>query len=332
MKLKLLLGSCLLLILSQSSNSQSQVIKVEGDYFHRATNFKFPTRFDNYDRNTIIAFDKKNENISVSYSNINSEGKTTFTIYIYPSRDGAEGSLRSEFINSLKTITFLSKPGNLIKKYPIDFIKDRYIANGFKARINDNNNRSELLVYQCGQWFLKIRLSSQFLDSLNCVDLENKILDIYNPVYLVKKFPLNIMADIHFGKAAFADSLMLGCVMGSALNKVEWAIENVDSLERISGFPDIYLNLHKSALLEFSKFEKDHPTMQRTQSTVDYLSELNSIIDSGFLNEFIMQQFDMLLKVPADVKLDFTKFEQWEKSKSININLNQYFAIVIYTK
>ncbi len=141
-----------------------------------------------------------------------------------------------------------------------------------KARINDNNNRSELLAHQCGQWFLKIRLSSQFLDSLNCVDLQKP--HIYNPVYLVKKFPLNIMADIHFGKAAFAElSQCWGALWVVHLIKVEWAIENVDSLERISGFPDIYLNLHKSALLEFSKFEKDHPTMQRTQSTVDYLSD-----------------------------------------------------------
>jgi hypothetical protein len=322
MKFKLLVASILLLIISQSTNSQSQAIKVKGDYFHRLTNFKFPLRIDNYVRNTIIAFDKKNENIGVSYSNQNSEGKTTFTIYIYPSGVGAERILRNEFINSLKSITFLNKPGNVIKKYPIDFRKDGYLANGFKARINDNNNRSELLVYQCGQWFLKIRLSSQYLDSLSCVDLENKILDIYNPTYLIKRFPLNLKADVHFAKAAFVDSLMLGCVMGSALKKVEWAIENVDSLERISGFPDIYLNLQKSALLEFSNFEKDHVTMQRTQSTVDYLSELNSIIDSGFLNEFIMQQFEMLLKVPPEVKLDFAKFEQWKKSKSLKINLN----------
>jgi hypothetical protein len=254
-----------------------------------------------------------------------------FTIYLYTA-GGAEGTLRSEFKNSLKTSTFLSKPGNVIKKYPIDFRKAGYIVNGFKARINDNNNRSELLVYQCGQWFLKIRLSSQFLDSLGCVVLENKILDIYNPAYLVERFPFKLKADILFGKAAFKDSLMLGCVMGSALKKIEWSIENIDSLERISGFPDIYLNLHKSALLEFIKFERDHPIMQRTQSTVEYLSELNSIIESGFLNEFIMQQYDMLLKVPPEVKLDFVDFEQWKKSRSIKINLNQYFAIVVYTK
>jgi hypothetical protein len=45
-----------------------------------------------------------------------------------------------------------------------------------------------------------------------------------------------------------------------------------------------------------------------------------------------MQQYDMLLKVPPEVKLDFVDFEQWKKSRSIKINLNQYFAIVVYTK
>jgi hypothetical protein len=330
--IKLFSTSIFLLIISQLTYSQSRVIDVEGDYFHPMTKFTFPVSLDNYNRNTILAFDKNEKNISVSYSNQNSEGKTTFTIYLYPYGDSPEGSLRNEFLNSLKAITYISKPGNIIKKYPVGFRKNEYAANGYKARINDNNNRSELLVYQCGQWFLKIRLSSQYLDSLGCSDLENRILDIYNPLELTKRFPLNLQASVHFGKAAFADSLMLGCVMGSALKKVEWAIENVDSLERISGFPDIYFNMHKAALLEFSKFEKDHPSMQRTKSTVDYLSELNSIIDNGFLDEFIMQQFDMLFKVPSDLILDFPAFEQWKKSNPIKINLNQYFAVVVYTK
>lgn len=330
MKLKLILFIFLMQTFFQIVTAQSRVINAKGDYIHQKTSTKFPTKIEGFTRTTVIAFDNSKKNISVSYSNQNSNGKTTFTIFIYPSENGVEGLLRSEFLNSLQAITFINKPGNIIKKYPIEYKKDGYIVNGFKARINDNNNKSDLLVYQCGLWFLKIRVSTESLDSLEMAALEKEIINIYSPSIFVKQAPLNIKADIHFGKAAFADSIMLGCVMGSALKKVEWAIENVDSLERISGFPDIYFDLHKASLLEFVEFAKDHPTMSRSQSTIDYLAQLNSIIDGGFLNEFIMKQFDMLLKVSPDINLDFNKFEEWEKTKTIKINLNSHFALVSY--
>jgi hypothetical protein len=332
MKSKLILFILLTQTFFQIVTAQSRVINTKDDYFHQKTRTKFPTKIEDFTRSTVIALDNSKDNIGVSYSNQNSSGKTTFTIFIYPSENGVEGLLRSEFLNSLKAITFINKPGNMIKKYPIEYKKDGYTVNGFKARINDNNNKSELLVYQCGFWFLKIRVSTQSLDSLEMVALETEIINIYSPTIFVKQAPLNIKADIRFGKAAFTDSLMLGCVMGSALKKVEWAIENVDSLERVSGFPDIYLDLQKASLLEFAKFAKDHPTMSRSQSTIDYLTQLNEIIDGGFLNEFIMNQFDMLLKVSPEINLDFNKFEEWEKTKSIKINLNSHFALVSYTK
>jgi hypothetical protein len=45
-----------------------------------------------------------------------------------------------------------------------------------------------------------------------------------------------------------------------------------------------------------------------------------------------MKQFDMLLKVSPDINLDFNKFVEWEKTKTIKINLNSYFALVSYNK
>jgi hypothetical protein len=309
--------------------AQSRVINVKGDYTHKETSAKFPIKIQDFTRTAVISYNKSKENIGVIYSNENSPGKTTFSIFIYPA-GRVEGLLRSEFLYSLKNITFINKPGNIIRKCPIEFKKDGYIINGFKARINDNNKKTDLLLYQCGLWILKIKVSSQILDSLQMAILEREIINIYNPSEFVLHDHLDVKADIHFGKAAFADSLMLGCVMGSALRKIEWAIENVDSLERISGFPDIYLDLQRAALLEFVKFEKDHPAMSRSQSTTKYLAQLNSIIDGGFLNEFIMQQFDMLLKVSPGIILDFNKFEEWKKTKSISINLNSYFALVSY--
>jgi len=122
---------------------------------------------------------------------------------------------------------------------------------------------------------------------------------------------------------------MLGSAMGSAFKKISWALDNVDSLERAAGFPDLYLGLQVESLKEFVQFEK-RKKWNRQQSTTDYLNELNRIIDAGFLEEFIMEQFDMIMIVPQDVTLDFEGFQKWKETHPTTIDLNQRFYVVSY--
>jgi hypothetical protein len=122
---------------------------------------------------------------------------------------------------------------------------------------------------------------------------------------------------------------MLGSAMGSAFKKISWALDNVDSLERAAGFPDLYLGLQVESLKEFTQFEK-RKKWNRQQSTTDYLNELNQIIESGFLEEFIMEQFDMIMIVPKETTFDFEGFQKWKEAHPITIDLNQRFYVVSY--
>lgn len=324
----------LLIALSISLSTQAQKkpkkVKSKTDYSHPMTGFNFPLKISQYNRADIYAFDKKKENIGVTYKT--DDLKTNISIYLYPAGDGTEDRLRNEYLKSMQSIVNISDNGIHAEQFAVSFKNDGYKINGFKAIFKVIEKNSSLSVYECGKWFFKIRITSENLDTSAMKQTENIILDMYNPTRLVKNNPLNPKADIYFAKTAFVDSLMLGSAMGSAYKKLEWAMDNVDSLQRASGFPGLYLDLHVASLIEFTEFEKKHPDFSKTKRTVEYLTELNSIVNSGFLEEFIMEQFSMIMIVPDDLELDFDGFDNWKINNPTNIDLNERFYVISFSK
>lgn len=324
----------ILLVLTISFSIQAQMnpkkIKSKADYNHAATGFTFPLTMDQYNRVNIYAFDKKKQNVGITYKT--SDLKTIVSVYLYPAGAGTEDRLRDEYLKSMQSVANISENGMHAEQYAVSYKNGDYKINGFKANIKKIDKRSSLSVYECGEWFFKIRITSEALDTLGMKQTEQKILDLYEPTRLVKISHLNPKADISFAKAAFVDSLMLGSAMGSALKKLEWAMDNIDSVERASGFPGLYLDMHIASLKEFSEFEKKHPDFPKTKRTEEYLAELNSIIDSGFLEEFIMEQYDMIMIVPENLEFDFEEFDKWKKDNPISINLNERFYVIWFSE
>ena len=89
------------------------------------------------------------------------------------------------------------------------------------------------------------------------------------------------------------------------------------------------MNLHIAALNGFVKFEKEHHWLG-IPKTVEYLSELNQIIDSGFLKEFIMEEYSHIMIVPKETVFNFVGYDKWKLEHPLKINLNEYFSIVSY--
>jgi hypothetical protein len=327
---KVLCCTSIALAICYYGHTQTKVINSKGEYVHEKTKVHFPVKIENYTRSTIISYNNSKDNISVSYTDQLSYGRTVYTIFIYPAGRASEGRLRKEYLNSLQAITYVNKAGITIRQYPITFEKDKYKVNGYKAVIDDKNGRSNLSVFECGKWFLKIRITNQNQDSLEIEKLEKRVTDIFCPTDIVRRYPLKLIATINYGDLAFADSLILGSSMGSAFSKIEWVNENVDSLERISGFPDLYLESHIESLKAFVLFEKEHPGFFRQKSTDDYLTQLNLLIDQGYVDEFIMEQFSMIMIVPKNHIFDFPNYYKWKLNNPIKINLNNKFYLIEY--
>ena len=237
MRISILLFIGLIINFSIQAQLKPKKIKSKSDYIHSATGFIFPLTVNEFNRESIYAFDKKKKDVGITYKA--NDLKTTISIYLYPAGAGTEDRLRNEYLKSMQSVANISDNGIKAEQHAISFKNENYKLNGFKSNIKDLDKESSLCVYECGEWFFKIRLSSEALDSSGMNQIEKEFLDLYKPTRLVKQSKLHPKASVYFAKTAFVDSLMLGSAMGSAYKKIDWAFENVDSLEARQRIPRI---------------------------------------------------------------------------------------------
>lgn len=310
---------------------QPKKINTKEIYTHSVTNVSFPqVLFDGYKRMSVYSFDKKNKNIGVTYEkNMNGE-KIIFSLYLYPAGDGCEGRLRQEYKNSMQTVTSTTINGLNFTQVATQHEGEKYICNGFKAMFtSDNGELSQLTLFESGTWFYKIRITTSRQDSALLLDMEKEILQKFDPTSLTDLTPLNDKVNIYFNKTAFRDSTLLGSAMGSAFKKIEWVMDNVKEKERATGFPDLYLELHVEALKAFMEFQHRVST-SITGYTKRYLEELQAIFDAGFLPEFVMDQYEMVLIIPDDIPDRRNEYLLWKSENNISINLNEKFYILSF--
>lgn len=303
-------------------------IRFKEDYKHKHSKTEFPQTFrGGFELKKVFAFDKKKKSIGVTYQ----KSKTPagqFTIYIYPAGDATEKRLTNEYLSSAQSVANLTEKGFKATQYPVKYEGKKIDCNGFKADFNTTNGKnSSLSVYECGTWFFKLRLTTEENDSAQIANLENSILEKLDPSHLSRQGKLSKKVDVHYSKMAFRDSILLGSSMGSAYKKIEWIMNNVQERERESGFPGHYLEMQLESYKEFMAFDKKYD-FGKSEFTQNYLNELNSLIESGFLDEYIMEQFSMVMIVPEEHEFNFEKYEKWKSKNDISTNLKQPFYII----
>jgi len=314
---------------------QPKKIKAKESYTHSSTHFSFPkSLFGDYQRESIHSFDKKNQNIGVSYGKNQNGERTMVTIYVYPAFDAYEGRLRKEYQNSLYSAFYaMEKDGLHARQNHVQHKGEKYICNGFEATFTtDKNDLSQLTVFESGTWFCKIRITSSQRDTTVLADLKKQILQVYDPTNLADLTPLNERISVYMAKAAFRDSVLLGSAMGSAFEKIDWVMENVDEKERATGMPDLYLDFHLAGLKAFMEFQHRPNFINYKKSTFadDYLRQLQIIYDADFLNEFVMEQYDMILIIPENIPDKYDEYLKWKLQNNITIKLNDEFYVISF--
>ena len=319
-------------VVNGQGRTKPKIIKATTEYVNPATHFLFPVSlFDYFHRKDICSFDRKKNNIGVTYEKIQNGEKTTFTLYMYPAGAGYEGRLRGEYKKALHSAFITMKKENLeVTQTAIQHKGEKYICNGFKAIFtNDSDDLSQLTVFESGTWFYKIRITSNRKDTTFFNDLEAKIVQTFDPTHLTELKLLKGHANIYMLKSAFRDDFLLVSALASAWGKTAWALQNVDTNERATGFPDLYLNLHVKGLTSFLEF-KHQEEYKKSPFTERYVNELWAIYNAGFLPEFVMEQYDKIMIIPENTEFRYGEYFIWKSEKKISIDLREKLYIISY--
>ena len=319
-------------VVNGQSKVQPRKVKVkDGVYTHLSTKMTFPKfLFDEYQRESVYSFDRKSENIGVTYEKNQDEENTTFSLYLYPAGDGVEGRLRGEYQSSLYAVAASTKNGLDITQRAVQHEGEKYICNGFRAIFTtDNGNLSQLTIFESGTWFYKLRVTSNFQDTTLLSNLEAKVLQTFDPTLLAGLTFLNEKVTLHCAPIILQDSTLFNCAVGSALRKIDWVMKNVDAKGRATGFPDLYIDLHVEGLKAFLESQYKEEYNEKSDLITNYLRELQLISDADFLYEFVMEQYDMILIIPENTPNRYEEYLKWKSQNDITINLYEKFYVVL---
>ena len=310
-------------VFCQLRNSPKKMKLKEG-FTHSATKTDFPKNIDQFSLIDAYSFDKKDENIGVIYENEN----TKISIYIYPDKIGNEGRLRNEFL-SVYNVAF-DKDVDFKNLKILNHKGEKYTCNGIRGISKNSDNENSLLtIFECGTWMYKIRITSSNLNSQNLIDLERKITNKVDPTRLTGLKLFNLQGSISFSNSAIKDSTMLVSTMAYSYKKCEWLVNNLEEKEKYSGFQDLYIDMHKEALKQFVLFEHKHK-YGASDETKEYLKNLNKIIESPYFNEFLMEEYNMILIIPENLNLNFEEYHKWKVDNNFNFKLKRNLSEVRY--
>lgn len=305
-----------------------EIIKTKETYVHSETMTQFPMTLEGFERKKIVSYDYQDTHIEVTYKRKNSKEKTTFTVSVYPAGPGTEDRLRVNFSRAMLSLLNINYQVGF-RHYPVRFEEGDFKINGFAAEKLNSKKMVRIGLYECGAWFFKYQLTSNNLNSSETTDLIANIEEWFPPSTIAASGLLDTIADINYGRAAFVDSTMLYVIIGEALTKLDWAFENTDSLERRTGFPGMYLELYTTAIKARVDLWKKCD-FSRIPSTDESMAQYEKLVNSGFLEEFIMDQFSMFLIVPEGMEFDMDGYAAWKKKNPLDIDLNRYYYLISF--
>ncbi|MEI6089845.1 MAG: hypothetical protein WCR42_05300 [bacterium] len=293
-------------------------IYIEGAFNHK-TKVVFPESFDNFKRTDVYGFNPECTDIGVSYKDIVNKNNIVVSIYIYPAGWAEEYRLRDEYFKCLLGISYsLNTPIDVSHK-TIKVAKDGYKVLGLRATIKEYKFTTSVVLFECAKYFVKYRITADNIDSNELNKITTQLIDKFSPIDVVKFDPLKIGIDLHVCPAAVKDSFGFIPITTAAMTKIKWIRENVDSLERVSGFPGLYFECHRESLTQM--IAAWDSVKQNKSQFKPYLNELLNIRNCGFLNEFICDQYMNTLLLPAGLKLRMEEYYKWKKLNKPKISL-----------
>ena len=190
-----------------------KTIKASRSYTHSPTQMTFPNvLFGEYHRESILSYDKKNQNIGGHYEKDNYEGFTRFSLFVYPAGFDFDARIMYEYQKSLNEISDVRSGRASPSEYYAQHDGEKYFCNGYRAVFStEYGGMGYLSLFEAGNWFYKIRITTTHADTTYLLNLEDKILQEFDPTILIDITLSDKKADIsYYTKAAYISRYHLG--------------------------------------------------------------------------------------------------------------------------
>ena len=190
-----------------------KTIKASRSYTHSPTQMTFPnTLFGEYLRESILIYDKKNQNIGGHYEKDSDEGFTRFSLFVYPAGFDFEARLIYHYQSSLNGIADVKSGRVSPSEYYAQHEGEKYFCNGYRAVFStEYGGMGYLSLFEAGNWFYKIRITTTHADTTYLLNLEDKILQEFDPTTLIDITLSDKKSDIsYYTKAAYLSRYHLG--------------------------------------------------------------------------------------------------------------------------
>lgn len=323
---------CLLAIVNTSAQhlQNPKLIRERGDFTHVKTQSLFPAILNEFERTELFAFDKQQDDISGTYVSGTGKNSIDVNVYVYPAGDAFDTRFRNQFKAAVEAI--MLREGIYMSPVPthIRYQKDGYTVNGFRSDFSANKKNTMVELYECGDWFLKIRVTAKNKSPEELHHISTQFRNYFNPTNLVKHSTLALQSTVHVAPAIMKDSGMAYCTLGSMLTTLEWYIKNVDSVERLAGVPNQYLLAQLTSLKAFVTHADSAQGNVKLPTNIAYIQDIKKLMNAGFLDEFLMEINDMMLIYPKDWKFDYRAYDIWREQNTISIKPNVTYYVIRY--
>jgi hypothetical protein len=323
----LVLAACLLARAGYAQYSKYPMkIKAEGSYPYMQTGLELPATIAECRRIKLTSFEKNDATIVALYDNTVAD----LAVSIYPAGLASNKRFRNEYRMVLDGLALGTRQKLEAEQEHVSYSSDGYTVHGYKALTKTRRADNLMMVlYECGNWFVKLEVTSRSLDAKGLERLLDSAVLAIKPTKLVQYKPVKLIPKIVLLPAAFEDSLLLGSVLAGAFKEKNWA-SNVDSMERLSGFPSLYLDMHIEAITAFVNFEDKFGPARAGSTARPFRRQLKALIDSEYLDEFILEEHNLVMIRPEGRTFDFDGYHKWKDANNIDVDLHKVYCVIYY--
>jgi len=285
--------------------------------FTQVTGILLPEIFKEYKKSKVENLKESNNSFLITYLDENTKF-SKITINVYPADVALENRLLFEY---RPIINSYSERTSEIINQPIKVTKDSINMLGLISTFTDyeRNYNTVLAMFEAGKFFIKYEIKSRKKSIEEIVSITKSLIDTISPTIILKNNPLILGVTIHIAPGVVQDTNSLDPIIKATLTKAEWVYNNVDSIERCGGFPSLYF-LEQKLTVEAMLAEWENKSKPKAELE-SYFNELIKIRNSGFLDEYIYEEYDRFLLLPENMKLRMEDFFKWRKANKLTVTL-----------